>query len=66
MLEVSHSMTSIYTTKQTIKTACHWQENRHTDQRKRTENAEINPTICGQIIFYAGIKIIMEKRKPLK
>ena len=34
----------------------YWYQNRHTDQWKRTENPEINPDTCGQLIFNKGGK----------
>ena len=37
-----------------IKAVWFWYKNRHTDQRNRTENLEINPHLYGQLGFPGG------------
>ena len=40
----------------------YWYKNKHTDQRNRIENAEINPDTYSQLIFNKGGKNIKWKK----
>jgi hypothetical protein len=51
MLEVSQYLTSNYTEVIAIKTARYWHKNRYEDQWNGTEDPDINPNSCAQLIF---------------
>ena len=50
-----------------IKTVWYWHKNRQMYQRNRRENPEMDPELCGQLIFdRAGKNIQWEKRQSLQ
>ena len=60
-LKESGSLTWYYTTKLNCQRV--WLQNRNKDQWNRIESPEINPLICGQLIYNKGDKnYTMEKR----